>query len=502
MNSRNLTPRVCLAQIMHETNTFSHLVTDLEAFRCRELYVGRDAIQAMTGAKSEFAAFHSAGTEYGWNMVPALVAEATPSGPVTADAWRALCGILIDTLNQEGPWDAVLLALHGAMVAEAEPDADGALLEAVRAIVGPAVPVVATLDLHANVSDRMAENANALVAYRTYPHVDQSERGFQAAALVRDMLAEGSLFEVELLRLPLLDGCDQGRDSGPVMPDLLEKADGLVGGPLRAISIQAGFPWADVWEAGPSVAISHAGEPERAQSAAKILGHEIWRRRNETSMRSVSPEIAVAEARRCIASGGRAVLADGTDNPGGGAYGDATALLSALLSASCGRIVFGSIWDPAAVTDGLRAGEGATLRVFLGGHSDPNRGGSPLNVEGTVILLRDAEFICDGPMMAGKRLSLGPSMVVRIGETDVIVTSNRLQVTDLNFFRCMDVEPTDYDVIALKSLQHFRAAFASLAQLMVVVDSGGLVTFDLASLPYANVRRPIWPLERRDIAFP
>lgn len=488
-------PRVLVAQIVHETNTFSRLLADEEAFRRRELILGEDIRDAFANTASELGAFMAAGRRYGWEIVPAVAAEATPSGPVTRTAWQMLLAEVLGRLRRDGPWAGILLALHGAMVAEHDEDADGAIVAAIREIVGPDLPIVATLDLHANVSGRLAGLVQGLIAYRTYPHVDQFERGEDAAALLQQVLQTGRRPRVVLRRGALLDGCDHGRSSGSLMPHLLDIAARRTVGNLAWISLQAGFPWADVPHAGPSVAVTHWEDTAAAEDAAGTLMDAIWQHREESSLQMLSPSEALARARAIVGAGGRVVLADGGDNPGGGGYGDATNLLRALIAADLGRLVFAPIWDPGAATVAAAAGLGSRVRLAIGGNWDSSRGGASLAIEAAVIWAGEASFTCDGPVMRGRRLSLGTSAVLRAGSADIVVTSNRAQVTDRNYLRCVGLHPEDYQVIGIKSFQHFRADFAPIADLVLVVDGGGVITQNLRALGYRRIRRPIWPLD-------
>ena len=219
-----MTKRVLTAQIKHETNTFSILPTTLDSYRARVLYEGDDVTSLLKGTNNELAGIIDVAEEQGWLLFTPIAGDATPSGKVSTEAWEYLSGAVMDALRNEDPFDAVLLSLHGAMVTEGYDDAEGELLSRIRATVGPKVPVMATLDLHANVTIKMAENANALVTYRTYPHIDMAERGRQMAELlVRQFAGEVAGYETLIGRLDQLDGFDHGRTTkeGPMTEALL-----------------------------------------------------------------------------------------------------------------------------------------------------------------------------------------------------------------------------------------------------------------------------------------
>jgi microcystin degradation protein MlrC len=494
-----MTRRVLIAQVMHETNTFSRLPTDLDDYRRRYLHEGDAVLAAFRGTRTEIGGLIDSADSFGWTLVHPLAASATPSGKVTADCWKYLKGRVIEGARAAGEVDGAVLALHGAMVTEDEDDAEGALLAALREVVGPDIPIAITLDLHANVSDAMAHHANAIIAYRTYPHIDQHERACQAAGLIDRAMRREIRPVCRVARRPALDGCDAGRTQGlppnSPMNALLTWADGLERDPdVLAVSVHAGFGWADIADAGPSVAVTTDGDATRARAIAEDMMNEVWRRRAETTADIVSLDDAMAEVRTTAGEGRPLVLADTTDNPGGGGYGDATGLLRAMIEAKLTSACFAPISDGAAVEAGMRAGKGATVSLDLGGRIDPAFG-APLRVTGTVMHLSDGAMVNDGPMYAGVRFSMGPTMVLRVGGIDIVVTTNRQQVTDLQAFLSQGIDPRQRDVVALKSSQHFRAAYQPIARRVMIVDSGALCSPDYKRFTYHKLRRPIWPLD-------
>lgn len=365
-----------------------------------------------------------------------------------------------------------------------------------RGVVGPEVPVVATLDLHANATERMARNANALIIYRTYPHVDGYERAVQAAQLVEDALQGRKRPRCLLVQPAMLKGADHGRTTQPgIMRDLLARAEAFERQPgLNVVSIQVGFTWSDIPWAGPSIAVSHEpGAEDVARQAAEALIAEMWARRTEFSSSYRSIDEAVAAARR---GGDRPlVLAEGTDNPGGGGYNDAPNLLRALLEAGIPNVAVGTIYDPGTVRQALKAGVGARIEVALGGHTDPSLG-APVQAMAEVLHLSDGNFRNDGPMNAGVQVALGPTVVLRLGDgIDVVTTSTRMHTIDLQVFLSQGIDPLARNVLVVKSSQHFRAAFEPIAREVMLVDAGGLCSTDASRFTYAKLRRPIWPLD-------
>lgn len=486
--------RVLTGQIMHETNTFSRLPTDLDAYRARYLYFGDAVAEKLRGTRTEIGGILDSADAKGWELIHPIAANATPSGKVTAEAWAALKGTVLDAAAA-GPVDGVYLALHGAMVTETTDDAEGELLAELRALLGPDVPVVATLDLHANVTDRMAASANSLIAYRTYPHIDQYERAQQAADLLQRAMDGDVAPRAWVVRGPMLTGANHGRTQSGPMVTLLERAARYEQEQkVLAVSIQAGFVPSDIEQAGPSVVVTGDGNEARCREIADDLYQTIWDTRHETTNRLIGPEEAIAHVTAAEASDKPFVIADLSDNPGGGGYGDGPELLRAMIAARLDKAVFAMLADPETVEQAYTAGEGAILDAALGGKVDPSLG-KPVHVTGRVVRLWDGEFVCDGPMWKGTRQSMGPSLVFRVGGIDVIVTTNRQQVTDIQTFLACGIDPRDRSVIALKSAHHFRATFEPLAREVLVVDSGALVSPDLTRLAYRKLRRPVWPLD-------
>ncbi len=489
--------RVLIAQFMHETNTFSKLKTTLDDYRRRWLVDGPDMVGRFRGTRNEVGGYIDAAAKYGWEPVFAVAANATPSGALTKETWETIRDKILDAAKSAGKLDAVCLSLHGAMVTETEDDAEGALLEALRGIIGPDVPMVATLDLHANATVKMARNVSALVSFRTYPHIDGYDRAVQAAALVHEALLGKKTPRCLLSQPAMLEGADHGRTTQPgVMRDLLAKADTYEKEPgINVVSIQVGFTYADIPYTGPSIAVSHEPAAEgRAREIARLMIDEIWRRRDESSSDYRTVADGVAAARAKSDKPGPLVIADGTDNPGGGGYNDTTPMLQALIDAGIANAAVGTIYDPGTVQQAIQAGVGAEIDVALGGHTDESMG-PPVRTRAVVRMLSDGVFRNDGPMNAGVESNMGPTAVLRIGGVDVVTISNRIQTTDLQVFLSQGIDPRAKDVLVVKSVQHFRAAYAPIAREIVLVDSGGICSPDVKKFKYSKLRRPIWPLD-------
>ena len=495
--------RILSAEINHETNTFSILPTTVASYKRRRYCCGAEIARTLEGTRTEIGAHIDAAQRYGWTLIQPIAALATPGGKTTADAWAELKGRVLKACD-EGPLDGVFLALHGAMVTEDQQDAEGDLLRQVRARIGHDIPIAVTLDLHGNVTDAMGDTADIILAYRTYPHIDHYEIAMEAADLLHRAIAGGIRPRAEVFRGPLLEGCDYGRTQGGPMSRILEKArhaqENTEG--LLAVAVCAGFPWADMADTGPSVTITTDGQRPAAREAAKQLVAEIWDTRNEKTVKEYTLSEAMAAAKAADSTGGRGplVLADFSDNPGAGGYGDGVGLLRAMIEAGLSNAAFACVADPESVQKCTAAGLGGQLALDLGAKVDPRTYGPALTLTGQVESLSDGDFVCEGPMNAGVRFSMGPTAVLRTGGVRVVVTTNNLQVYDRQFFKSQGIDPQNCSVLGVKSWHHFRAAFQPISRQVMLVDSGCLVSMDLKRFPYENIRRPVWPLDPEESA--
>lgn len=495
--------RVLAALVMHETNTFSRVPTDLASFTRRSFYRDNEIAPAYRGTRSAMGATFEAADKYGWTLIHPVVASANPSGTVTTAAFEALAAMVLDAIDRQGPVDGVLLHLHGAMVTDAHEDGEGALLARIRAKTGPDIPIMVTLDLHANVTHAMCDHANALIAFRTYPHIDQYERAWQAADLLARTMAGEIAPRTVLARRPLLTGLDMGRTQKGPMAELIKRADAVEAkGEALVVSICAGFQHADIHDIGPTVTVTtdaaRPGAGPRGQAIAEAFMDYAWETRDYRGIDFVPIPEAIARARAAKPGDKPLVIADYTDNPGGGGYGDSTALLKAIVEAQLPRAAFCAICDPEAVLAGQAAGVGRTATIRLGGKTDPAMGGGPLELTGEVAAITDGKFIAWGLMGGGTRRDQGLSMLFRIGGLDgieIIVITNNAQATDLAQLTSLGVDPTRRTTLAVKSMHHFRAAFEPIARAVLLVDSGSLCTESYRPEMYKRVRRPIWPFD-------
>lgn len=495
-----ITRRIAIGGIAHETNRFSTIPTDFEQFRQRVLIGGHDLLAGFAGTRTVIGGFLDGITAIGATAIPLLYASATPGGIVTRAAYAELRQSLLNAVRAAGRLDAVLLGLHGAMVSEDVADAEADILRAVRAVVGPSVPVIATLDSHANISRAMLQAADALVAYTTYPHIDTYERGYEATDILRRLLNGQTTVTSALACPPMLVPLPpQCTTTETPMHRILRRAERERRRPgVLNISVAGGFPYSDVHDAGLRVLVSTAGDQSLAEEVARRIADEAWQRR-EAFIPALTP---LADAVRHVEAAEKypVVLADSGDNPGAGAPCDGTTLLAALHIARARDVVIGVIRDPETVAQAVAAGAGADIAVRLGGKTD-NRHGAPHVATARVERITDGIFTNTGPMGTGGRTRMGMTALLDLDGINVIVTEQRVQALDLSLFRSVGIEPTAMRAIIVKSSVHFRAAFAPIAASIVDVDTPGISSPHLERFEFQRVRRPVWPLDA-DTTYP
>jgi microcystin degradation protein MlrC len=490
--------RVLTAEVSHETNTFSCHKTDEQAFKDRYVLFGAEAIAERGEANTELAGFRDVGHAHGWQADHVLSAAAGPSGRVTRAAFDWLCDPIMAAAGR-AQFDGILLGLHGAMVTDFCDDGEGELLRRVRAVVGHGPPIAITLDPHANVSRQMCELAEIIVSYKTYPHIDMRDTGAHAGEILhRTMTGEIRPRTIRATR-PMLEEVNGGRtDVGPMIERIAAARAYEGRADVFAVSVNGGFASADIAEVGPTVLVTGQGEFDEHCAFAETIAEDIWDKRHRVLNDYLDVESAAAIAVAFEAGNGPLVIADYADNPGGGAYGDSTNLLRALLDAGVTDACFGPMVDGEAAHALHSAKIGDRISIALGGKTDARFGGGPLTLDGELVLISNGQFIGDGPMIGGLNGTFGPSAVLRVDGIEILVVTIARQMLDLQQFKSFGINPARKRVVALKSMQHFRAAFGPIARKVIVCDSGALCTLHYDRMPYRNVPRPIFPLDHAE----
>ncbi|MEO3999435.1 M81 family metallopeptidase [Mesorhizobium sp. CAU 1732] len=486
-----MTKRVAIAGFLHETNTFAPTKALYENFEQGGGYLpisrGEEILARCGGVNLGISGFVDHSREAGWDLVPLLWTGAIPSAHVERSAYERIAGEIADRLREAGPIDGLLLDLHGAMVAEHLDDGEGELLQRLRAIVGPSVPIAASLDLHGNVTARMVEMADVLVAFRTYPHIDMAETGVRAAVQLDRLMARGRPFAKAFRQLPFLIPipwqCTMIEPAGSLYEDVRAAETGAV----SSTSILTGFPAADFEDCLPSV-LAYGETQQDADAAAGRLERAFLEREGLFAGRAYAPAEAVAEARRIAATASRpVVIADTQDNPGAGGDSNTTGMLRALLDGAAENAAIGIIVDPDVARAAHDAGEGAEIEVDLGGKSGIP-GDAPLRAHYRVERLSDGRFDATGPYYGGAAMNLGPSACLSIGGVHIVVSTYKAQMADREMYRFVGIDPERKAVLVNKSSVHFRADFEPIAETILVATAPGPMALDPADLPFTRLR--------------
>jgi len=483
--------RIAIGQFAHETNTFCPGCTGLDAFKSRYWREGDAIFAGHRGVRDDLGGMIDAGERLGVELVPTLSTTTQPSAVVSREAYATIRDTLFGHLKSAGPLDAICLALHGAGSAEGIDDMEGMFLAELRDLVGPEIPVVVSLDLHGNTTAAMLEHATALFYCHEYPHIDTYERGAEIIEIAARILA-GEIRPVKhLVRLPVAIP-PSTTFSGPakVINERClawEREPGVLD-----CAFTHGFPHTDVPVIATSVLVTTDGDPELAERVANDVVGLILETLEDFRQTLPGAEAAIAQA--LAAEALPVVVAEVSDNPGGGAPGSGTHLLRALLAANAPETCFGFVWDLQTAAQAHAAGAGATIPVRIGGFTDDLHG-APIEGEAYVKVLSDGRFRLTNPMGAGSLIDLGKMARLVIGNVDVIVGSERAQTLDDELFLLHGVGVRRQRVVALKSQQHFLGGFRNLAGTIIRCDTPGFTTSNLADLPFSRIRRPIWPLD-------
>ncbi len=485
--------RIAIGGFQHETNTFAPSRAGFDHFArgggwpglCR----GGAILETMVARNLPIAGFIEQMHGRRHQLLPTAWAAAEPSAHVTRDAYERIAAMIVGAIRDARP-DAVYLDLHGAMVAEHLDDGEGELLARVRAVVGPATPILASLDLHANVTRRMLDCADMMVAYRTYPHIDMAETGARAAFMLMQLLDGMARPHCASQRLPfLIPLASQSTDLEPGR-SIYQALPKLESASLPSLSFTPGFPAADFPECGP-VAFAYGSTFAAAQAAAGELARLVASHEGDFDAPVYGAKAAVRRAMAVAARSSRpVVIADTQDNPGAGGDSDTTGMLRALLACGAGRVgrgaALGLMVDASAALAAHRAGPGAQITLALGGRSGTT-GDAPLQGSFRVESLSDGTVVCKGAFSRGATMRLGPSACLSIEGVRIVVVSNKTQLADQELYRFVGIEPTEQGILVNKSSVHFRADFTPIAQEILVAKAPGPMIHDPSELAWTRL---------------
>ncbi|WP_373652248.1 M81 family metallopeptidase [Schlesneria sp. DSM 10557] len=486
-------PRVGILALIQESNTFLPGVTTLDHFRQELLLVGEDVRQAFATAHHEVRGFFDGLAAAGIEAVPLFAARALPFGTIEPEAFNHLLDMMLSELRKAGPLDGLLVAPHGATVSKDYPDADGEWLTRVRQAVGPDLPIVGTLDPHGNLSPEMVAATNALVAYRTNPHVDQEQRGLEAAILmVRTLKGEIRLVQAACYPPMAINIERQCTSESPCLElcahfDEARHRPGVLGA-----SLMFGFPYADVSEMGSSALVITDGQPELAQQVANELGQEMWNQRHGLAGTFLTVEEAVAQA---VKLPGPVCMLDMGDNVGGGSPGDGTWIAWELYRTGVGP-AFVCIDDADAVRAAEATGVGNTATFTIGGRTDDLHG-APLVGTFRVEQLTDGRFKESEVRHGGfTEFDQGRTAILKTDRgLTIMVTTKRTLPFSLKQLTAFGLQPDQFQIIVAKGVNAPLAAYRPVCPSVLRVNTRGVTMADMTQLPYQHRRKPVFPFE-------
>jgi microcystin degradation protein MlrC len=485
--------RLATLGLSHETNTFARLPATYERFAEDGILRGEEIVRKYAESHATLAGYLEANTWPDVEVVPLLFTQTNPIGTITSDAFDRIVGEMLDLLRDRGPWDGVLLALHGAAVSEEYPDADGEIAARVRALVGPDVPIGLSIDMHANISRKMVDHVTATVVYRTNPHLDPRPRARECAEIIVRTIS-GKIRPVQALEMPpvAINIVKQFTGEEPMRSLVLDVEEVLKKPGMLSASVAEGYPYADVAEMGMSFLAVHDGDASAAHVAAEWLARRAWDKRAEFVGDTPSAEEALRDA---VLSRGPVVLMDVGDNIGGGSPGDSTVLLAEAQRLGVRRYLQ-TLCDPEAVSACIAAGVGQSVKLPVGAKTDEMHG-RPVDVSGRVRVISDGRFEEPTPTHGGFRFFEGGTTVVldTDDEHTLVLTSRLVGNTSIQQMYATGVRPETYQVVVAKGVVSPRPAYEPIASRIVLVNTPGVTSSDLAQFEYRRRRRPLYPFE-------
>lgn len=490
--------KIAIGCFLQESHSFSPIPGSWNHFGKTEILRGTEILDVLSGTRTEIGGILSAGNETGADFFPLISARSTASaGPILREVFEAICDELLTSLSSSKKIDGLLLVLHGAMIAEGYPDASGELLRRFRERLGPDIPIVATLDLHANVTNLMVTMGNALVGYHTAPHIDMFETGQRAFNLIARMINDRSRLAMVYRQLPMILPGENGQTTEGPYHEVMEKTKATIGkmGILDA-SVFSVQPWLDVPEVGCSVVIvCEESAIQQAEKEADDIAQLFWDKRRDFDVRLAELEPSLIHA--LAIADGPVILSEPSDSPSSGAPGDSTVLLKALLKLDPKRPCYLNIVDPNAVLMMQQAGIGQTIEVQVGAGYAPQFY-KPVTLTGRVRLLCEGDFRSKGPGMKGLVINRGPTGILVKDQISLVVMSRPIFQWDPELYRSLGLEPMDAQVVQVKSPAAFRAAYTSFASEIILIDTPGVCSPKLKTFNFQNIPHPLFPIDEFD----
>ncbi|ENN84746.1 hypothetical protein RHSP_08505 [Rhizobium freirei PRF 81] len=478
--------RIFTAALATETNTFSPICIDRRAFEASLYAPPGMHPETPTLCSAPITVGRQIAVQKGWDVIEGTATWADPAGLVNRLTYEELRDEILGQLRAAMPVDAVVLGLHGAMVADGYEDTEGDFLSGVREIVGPDILVCAELDPHSHLTEKRLAAANFFVYFKEFPHTDFVDRAEDLWRIAIDTL-EGRVKPVmSVFDCRMIDVFPTSREPMRSFVDkimAMEKSDA----DILSISVIHGFMAGDVPEMGTKLLVVTDNKPDKGSAIARDLGLELFSKRGTFIMPQIDEKQAVSQA--MAATSGPVVIADLWDNPGGGTAGDATVVLQELLDRGAADTAIGTIWDPMAVQICMAAGEGAEIPLRFGAKSAPGTGNP---IDGHVKIIR---LVTNAEMRFGESFApFGDAAHIQLGGIDIILNSTRAQSFDPSLFSVMGIDPTAKKILVIKSTNHFYASFSKIASEILYCSAGTPYPNNPARTPYRRARKDIWPM--------
>lgn len=486
--------RFVLAQLQQESNSFSPISATLERFKNHCFYEGQDMIKAFEGTNTEMGGFIQTLSEQGADMISAVAAGCVSCGPVADEVCDLVVDAVAEVVLSAGRVDGVLVCLHGAMLLKNHDDGTGYFLSQLRERLGNDVLIAGSLDFHGNITQLMLDNADILLGYKTYPHIDLSKTGQRVATLAIETLLGLKKPVMRMRKLPMiLNGEASCTNAAPMCHVMARAAEAESQPGVLDVSVFQVQSWMNVSDVGCAILVTTDGDESAAEALSRDMAAYYWGLRKQFVFDLTPVESAIAFA---MAHTGRepVIFADSADGTGSGSPGDSPQILKALLAYKFPHRAYLTIVDKPAVKAAMAAGIGQTIRLNVGGTIDKARH-SPLEIEGYVKLLHDGSFILKGPQSTGQVCRMGRTAVIQVRETYIVLMENSANNWDPSLYRALGLEPLDTRVVVVKSPAAFRAAYKDISTTALWIDVPGASSANLHSLLFDKIKRPMFPFD-------
>lgn len=486
--------RILIGGIVQESNTFSPMVTTVETFKDNFYAIG-EGIYTLRGARNEIGGFFAAAEEENAEVIPTFYASAVSSGKLEEKAYYELKELLVSQISKQRNYDGVLLAFHGALVSEKNDDPEGQIIREVRDIIGENTPLVISLDAHANVTKKMVDNVNGIIGYRTYPHVDHYETGYKAAKMLFTIIRENIKPYIALKKVPMILPAETTQFSDGPMGDLWKEAKSRENTKHSWVtSLFPVQPWLDVDELGFGVVVVTKEASVDAENEAQRLAEYAWDIRHKVDVELFSIKEAVEKAFHN--NNNPIIISDSADGTGAGSPGDSNFVLKKLLELNVQKELscLLCIVDKPAVEIAIESGIGSSVNLNIG-HSIDKKHGKPISIKGEVSRIGDGKFSFGKGFPRELEANMGKCVVIKIDKISLLVSEKAVFTFDPAMYRSMGLEPTNADLVLVKSANQFRSSYKDISSQIYILDTPGSSTANLKTLNFNKIKRPFYPFD-------